>query len=480
MCTQYSSYTGKIIGGEDCLFLNIWRPESDAINLPILVFIHGGGNSTGSGADFAGGKLAKSTNSIVISMNYRLGPLGFISHPSLKNGDNLDNSGNFGLLDIIQSLEWVKENAIVFGGNASNVTIAGQSAGARDVLALLISPKAKGLFSKAMALSGGLTTSTTEQGELRANKIIADMLVTDGLAASSSETTNMLSDNSYIKNYLMNKQPSELVKSFATSSSDYSTSTIRMQPFPHLFADGTVIKDQGFDLLSEKSIINDVPLMLGSTQSEFASFSVTEPDLAMPLYRMLQGDTTSETMQKYITASSYGSEIYNGFALENVVDRFKDSGYASPIYGYRFAWGNNYGVFKSPCDLIGATHGNDLDIILDIKSLYFNSMFSNCAYNDDNEAGRKELVAAFQGYIKNFLYNGSPNNSGMIEWPEAMSTKQYIVLDANQQSADIYSSAEWHQKDTVLSEMEKDLDTSTYDFMLNKIFAGRFFMEYWQ
>lgn len=480
VCTQTSSYTGKIIGGEDCLFLNIWRPETESTNLPILVFLHGGGNLSGSGAEFDGTLLSKNTNAIIISINYRVGPLGFIRHSSLRTGDSIDNSGNYGLLDIIQALKWVKENAAVFGGNHNNVTVAGQSAGARDALALLISPQAKGLFSKAMALSGGLTTSTIEQGEDRANKVIAELLVADGLAADINAANNMMSDNAYINDYLMKKTAGDLVTAFNKSSYGYASQAIRMAAFPHLFADGTVIPQSGFNSFSSKDISSDVPLILGSTNSEFASFPVTDPDLGVPLLNMRKGDLTSDTMQKYIKARLYGSKIYNGFAVENVVDRFKENGYNSPIYSYRFAWGDNYGVFKSPCDLIGATHGNDLDLILDRKTLFFNSMFSNCAYYDDNELGRKSLATAFQAYIHNFLYSGSPNSSELVEWPESKTAKSYLVLDANTQSTDIYSSADWHQKDIILSEMETDLDATTYDLLVNKVFAGRFFMEHWK
>lgn len=252
-----------------------------------------------------------------------------------------------------------------------------------------------------------------------------------------------------------------------------------MQPFPHLFSDGIVIAGKGYDEFTHNDFINDVPLMLGSNESEFGAFAGLDPDLGVPLRKMIQGDLTSETIINYKAANLYGSQIYNGFVVENVVDRFKNNGYTSPIYGYRFAWGNHNGVYKSPCEMIGAVHGNDLDFFLDTKTTFVNSLFNNCAYYDGNEQGRVALQNAVHSYIKNFLYTGSPNSAGMINWPEAKATKEYIVLDATLTEEDIFTSANWHQKDQILSQMRKDLDAKASELLENKIFAGRFFIEKW-
>lgn len=141
---------------EDCLFLNVWTPKaSETAKLPVLVFIHGGAFTSGSGdvPVYDGEALAR-TEMVVVTINYRLGVLGFLALPALTAESEHHNSGNYGLLDQIAALRWVKENIAAFGGDAGRVTIAGQSAGAMSVADLLASPLAKGLFSGAIADSG--------------------------------------------------------------------------------------------------------------------------------------------------------------------------------------------------------------------------------------------------------------------------------------------------------------------------------------
>ena len=149
-CIQGTS--GK--GEEDCLALNIYRPNSEATNLPVYVWIHGGANKTGKAPDL--NYFAKEANLVVVSIQYRLGTLGFFNHDALKTGDPLEDSGNFGLLDQMMALKWVKNNIRLFGGNPNNVTIAGESAGAHDILALLTIEKAHDLYHKAVYQSGGM------------------------------------------------------------------------------------------------------------------------------------------------------------------------------------------------------------------------------------------------------------------------------------------------------------------------------------
>ena len=156
---------------EDCLHLNIWTPKASAsARLPVLVYIHGGAFTSGSGdvPVYDGEALAR-TGMVIITINYRLGVLGFLAHPALTKESEHHSSGNYGLLDQIEALRWVKENIGAFGGDAGRVTIAGQSAGAMSVADLLASPLAKGLFSGAIADSGiggrGVPTLTLAEAE---------------------------------------------------------------------------------------------------------------------------------------------------------------------------------------------------------------------------------------------------------------------------------------------------------------------------
>ena len=138
---------------EDCLFLNLWRPATKATGMPVFLWIHGGGFGGGSGAVkvYDGAQLA-SRDVVVITINYRVGPFGFMAHPDLSREQG--TSGNCGLEDMIAALAWVRENARAFGADPDRITIAGQSAGAVAVIDLLSMPKAKGLFTAAIAQSG--------------------------------------------------------------------------------------------------------------------------------------------------------------------------------------------------------------------------------------------------------------------------------------------------------------------------------------
>jgi para-nitrobenzyl esterase len=143
---------------EDCLYLNVWTPARSAgANLPVLVWIHGGGYKNGATSmpQYRGGRLAR-RGIIVVTLAYRLGPLGFLAHPELTAESPHGTSGNYGLLDQVAALEWVQRNIASFGGDPRRVTIAGQSSGATSVSVLMASPRAKGLFHGAIGQSGGL------------------------------------------------------------------------------------------------------------------------------------------------------------------------------------------------------------------------------------------------------------------------------------------------------------------------------------
>jgi para-nitrobenzyl esterase len=143
---------------EDCLYLNIWTPASSAHeHLPVIVWIYGGGYINGSSSMplYWGDKLAHK-GIIVVTIAYRLGPLGFLAYPELTRESPHHSSGNYGLMDQIAALEWVQRNIAAFGGDPKNVTIAGQSSGSMSVSMLMASPRAKGLFQRAIGESGGL------------------------------------------------------------------------------------------------------------------------------------------------------------------------------------------------------------------------------------------------------------------------------------------------------------------------------------
>jgi para-nitrobenzyl esterase len=154
-CSQID-LAGNVGGDEDCLFLNVWTSAKGSTLRPVLVFLHGGGNVFGSSQEpvYDGAVLAEKGELVVVTVDYRLGALGYLAHPALSSETSPLSSGNYGLLDQIAALTWVKANVARFGGDPARVTVFGQSAGGRTVCALLGSPAARGLFQRAWIQSG--------------------------------------------------------------------------------------------------------------------------------------------------------------------------------------------------------------------------------------------------------------------------------------------------------------------------------------
>ncbi len=183
----WGPYSQDFVAGEpiseDCLYLNVWKPAGRQKKLPVLVFIHGGGFGGGAGSlpVYDGAKLA-ANGAIVITINYRVGVFGFLAHPALTAESGTKSSGNYGLLDQIAALKWVQKNIARFGGDAGNVTVSGESAGAASVNDLQVSPLAKGLFQKAISFSGAtmaVDLPSLESGERVGMDLAAKLNVLD-------------------------------------------------------------------------------------------------------------------------------------------------------------------------------------------------------------------------------------------------------------------------------------------------------------
>jgi para-nitrobenzyl esterase len=167
---------------EDCLNLNLWTPALDRARRPVMVWIHGGGFTIGGGSQeiYNGSVLAKRGDVVVVTINYRLGPLGFLRLNDVTNG-RIPSSGNEGLLDQLAALQWVRDNIAEFGGDPDNVTIFGESAGGMSVGALLAMPSARGLFHKAIPQSGSCdTVSSIARANRTAERVLSKLSVSAG------------------------------------------------------------------------------------------------------------------------------------------------------------------------------------------------------------------------------------------------------------------------------------------------------------
>ena len=261
------SWTGgepAFIGGEEgAVTLDITRPATTEANLPIFFYIHGGNNQSGSGAELPATRLAQELNRVVVSINHRLGLLGYIALPALKTVAAEERSGNFGLLDIAAALDWVIENAAAFGGDARNITVSGSSAGGRNVMAMLISPIFKGKFQKAISFSGGMTTAPVEEGARMDAYALAPLALKKGAASGAEDDAAawLLADSDDARGFIYGLSDEELASAFGGAA-------IRMSAFPRLFADGATLPKEGF----ETKRYNETPILMVNGASEFSSF----------------------------------------------------------------------------------------------------------------------------------------------------------------------------------------------------------------
>ncbi len=461
---------GKLIGSEDCLYLNIWKPLKQKTVRPVLVFVHGGGNVTGSGEDFNGENLCKATDSVVVTINYRLGAMGFFRHPSIRSGDPATDSGNFAILDILQAFDWVKKNIANFGGDPHNITAAGHSAGARNLLATLISPLNHSLYHKAIILSGGMTNCDPALGEKRSQDIVEQLLVMKKVVNSRQDAKKWLKDNNSttVYSFLSNLHAKEIL-------SLYSDSPLQMQPFPHLFKDGAVIPTEG---VPSKGI-PVIPMIIGSTNSEFSSFVTRHAYFSSFVSdRFLRNCKKEEKL--FYAATNYGSKLFAAFNAESTATSISKGNHNDSIYVYRFAWGTKNDVISSDLQLLfGAFHGADLDFYSGMVTGLARDAGSNY-FNEHNKRGRQKLAYRMRQYLKNFIYTGNPNGEqkrelSLIEWKDWLSSKGILLLDADLKREWISMTTDTLRREEIIVEMEEELDKTDREKLENLFFKERFF-----
>lgn len=467
ICTQLAD--GKVVGEEDCLYLNVYRPHTTATDLPVLVFLHGGGNVTGSSAALEAESLATSTQSVVVTVNYRLGLLGWLNNTAIKSGNPLEDSGNFALLDQIAALKWVQQQIGSFGGDPDNVTLGGQSAGARDVLALVISPLAKGLFAKVMPLSGGMTTATPAEGQAYSDSKLAAVLVQAGKASTTAEAMTYLqkTDAQTLQQTLRSLDSKQLVQAVGSVM-------IRMSEFPHLFADGHVLPKNGFDVV-QTGQYNRVPMLIGSMKNEFNVFAAYDPEFSK---QFTSNSWTTAKEKQFWQATQYGSQLYSAFNADQVADRFTKDTQALPIYVYRFAWGTEVKGLQAPAKYLAATHGVDMDFLSGhFADSNYGLLFKNQFYKDDNEAGRIQLMHRYRQYIRQFLHDQSMQVSDTPAWTSWQKSRTLLQFDATNTKAILKTIQPAPTSVKMMATIQSSLSNTAKSVVWDNVLKGRFFMD---
>ncbi len=416
---------------EDCLYLNIWSPRlSPRAKRPVMVWIHGGGFVSGSGAlpGAGGARLAASQDVVVVSINYRLGVFGFFAHQALSAESPRGVSGNYGLLDQMAALRWVRRNIAAFGGDPRRVAIFGQSAGGQSVIAHLVSPLSAGLFSAAIAESpryqdhgvgtwNTLDLATQEQeGEW-----LADALrIPDG--ADEAEALRGVSAARLLRAAAPAPQPWPLLFVEPTMPS--------YQPV----VDGWVLADEEWELL-RKGRFNRVPLVVGTNQDECNMWAASvKEDKADAVARAAQARVRWFTGPDYVdlaeqfSPGAYGGELPATSRMMTQLEFAAPARYAAsclsasgvPAYLYLFSR-------TPPGSACGAPHGAELGYV----------------FGTVKPAADAGLSAVMMRYWARFAATGDPNAQGQPIWSpyEAASDRLLLFDDGAAEAPAPYVSA---------------------------------------
>jgi para-nitrobenzyl esterase len=414
-CLQVSASDPTIVvGAEDCLTLNVWAPASatPSSKLPVLFFIHGGGNVQGSSADTSQGGSYLYAGVVVVTFNYRLGAMGFLAHPSFGA-----HPGNYGTLDQIFALGWVSRNIAAFGGDPARVLLFGQSAGAVDVCALVASPLANGLFSAALMESGGCVAKASSDAQSFAQSFARK--VQCDAASDPAACLRALDPNAVT---LAVPEPASVS---APKQGDYQPNV-----------DGAFLLDTPENvILAGKH--NHVPFVVGSNSDETslelaeankAGMTQAQYQAAVLAYAGNDPSLAGRIVAMY-PASSYGDHPLSAFIAVTTDSKFVCTaryvarslvkGQPEPVWRYFFTHHLDDG--GAVLQALGAWHGLELAFV-------FRDLAASSSYVPST--GEVSLAGFVDGYWSSLASTGTPNGGGAVDWPAYdASTDPYLGLD---------------------------------------------------
>jgi len=447
-CPQYSSIFGGVstgrsdepVGNEDCLYLDIWAPVAAAAGkLPVMLWIHGGGNSIGQAANYDGGKLAATHNVVVVATNYRLGPFGWFRHAALRAGDPSPQgqSGNFGTLDLVRALQWIRENATAFGGDPGNVTIFGESAGGLNTFTLLLSSEATGLFHRAIVQSGGTWmsplvdaehfTDDAEPGAAQSsNEALLRMLEADnqadGRAAARARLRAMT--DAEIATYLRGRDTEAILTAYRPLPG------LGMIDMPKVFPDGVVLPSEPpLERFGEARGYNQVPVMLGTNRDENKLFMFADPFWVKRVFWVLP---RLRDARMYDLTAKYLSLMWKATGADEPAAAMTATQGPS-AFVYRFDWDEEPTYLGADLsEMLGAAHGFEIPFVFAHWDL---GRAANMLFTPDNEAGRLLLSTQMMSYWVQFAATGAPaqGRDGSLPawtaWSLQPGAAKFMVLD---------------------------------------------------
>jgi para-nitrobenzyl esterase len=434
---------GDAIGSEDCLRLDVHAPPSvleGRSGLPVLVWIHGGGNSIGERTMYDGGPLAKRHDLLVVTVSYRLGVFGWARHPALftAEDDREDRSGNFGTLDLVRALEWVRDHIDAFGGDPDRVTIFGESAGGTNVFSLLLSPRARGLFHGAIAQSGSTRFASLRQAEAFAEELgpeaapstaelLRSLLVASGEAPDREAAKRLLTEEPAGLAERLRALPAEDV--LATQAGERFAGMYRG---PWVIADGFVLP-RGADasLLGRADGPADVPVIVGTNRDESRLFLLLDP--SNPTVRRFRGiPLWFRDEERFLRDAEYPSLFWKLRGADRPASAIASLG--RPVYAYRFDWDEEGRLFLADLSrMLGASHAIEIPFVFGWMDL---GRFDRMLFDPDRKAAAITLSDAMMSYWAQFARTGDPARgvggdlSEWRAWPSAAAAGgRFLVLD---------------------------------------------------
>lgn len=425
-----------VAGSEDCLTLSIFAPaltadEARTAKRPVMFWIHGGGNTIGTGNVYGFARnLALKHGVIIVNVNYRLGVLGWFHHPALISSDFTpeDASGNYGTLDLIAALKWVNQNIEAFGGDANNVTVFGESAGGFNTFSLMASPLASGLFHRAAIQSGspgsvGLDEAwhyvdDAEPGVAgSSSEVLLAQVLLDGTAKTREEAKRVVAamGAEKVDAYLRSRTPEQLISPFKGTG-------FGMYNAPAILRDGHVIPPGEITTALEHT---KIPVLLGTNLDEFKLFMVGNPHYVSRFLGLRIKDEHA-----YERDSRFVTDVWRAIGVDAPVEAFNKAGV--PVFAYRFDWADEpKSFFADVPKLLGAGHGLEIGFMFDDEDSEFDPFGVN---TKENEAQRVKLARAMTSYWVQFAKTGSPDQGvegNLPKWEAAGAQHQFIVFDTD-------------------------------------------------
>jgi para-nitrobenzyl esterase len=402
---QNSEYCRELGGGdpgqfsEDCLYLNVWSPVKREAPLPVMVWLHGGGFTIGAGGlPPYNGKALAGRDVVVVTLNYRLGHLGFFAHPALSDGEDRIVH-NFALLDHIAALQWVRDNIAAFGGDPSNITLFGESAGARSVLSLLTSPLSKGLFHKAIVQSGYTLPDTPREVALQKGEAVAAHF---GLQNATAEQLRAIPAHAFWS----------------------LEAPLNVAPTP--IVGDCVLPEPMLDLFFAARQ-HPVPVMIGSNSDEASVMAVFGIDLAGQIQKLRRERRFGLGLIKLLYPGVKGDEELGrqvcrdmAFTTMGFVVMQAQQRVGEPCWRY---WFDYVAEAEHATYLNGAWHGNEIPYVFDT----LNQIEPSRQYVNERDL---TFAAQVADYWVNFARHASRTCDvlhGPIQWPASRKGRDVLL-----------------------------------------------------